>query len=124
MTELSQSLVERLSSLNPGQPCRQQVILEEIRRVILAGEAPPGTPIPLEADIEDGNRPGVTAAESTEVRELRKRNRLLVDDSSVAHGPRGTRHALGHRWAIPLPAHRSCHTSQNVTPSNTGSNAG
>jgi transposase len=28
------------------------------------------------ADIEDGARPGVTASESTKLRELRKRNRL------------------------------------------------
>ena len=43
MTELSQSsvLVERLSSLNPGQPCSQQVILEEIRRVPTAQLARP-----------------------------------------------------------------------------------
>ncbi len=29
------------------------------------------------ADVEDGNRPGNTQAESVELRELRRRNRLL-----------------------------------------------
>jgi DNA-binding GntR family transcriptional regulator len=51
MSGLSQpsTLVERLSCVNPGQPTSQQEILADLRRVILAGEAPPGTPIPLEA---------------------------------------------------------------------------
>jgi len=35
------------------------------------------------ADIEDGNRPGVTRQESKEVRELRKRNRLLEQENGV-----------------------------------------
>jgi len=33
------------------------------------------------ADIEDGTRPGVTAAESAELRELRRRNRLLEQEN-------------------------------------------
>ncbi|MDR7113734.1 transposase-like protein [Microbacterium trichothecenolyticum] len=36
-----------------------------------------------QADVEDGSRPGVTVAESVEVRELRKRNRLLEQENEV-----------------------------------------
>ncbi|WP_434219586.1 IS3 family transposase [Amycolatopsis nalaikhensis] len=35
------------------------------------------------ADVEDGTRPGVTRDESTELRELRKRNRLLEQENEV-----------------------------------------
>ena len=35
------------------------------------------------ADIEDGNRPGVTEKQSNEVRELKKRNRLLEQENEV-----------------------------------------
>ena len=35
------------------------------------------------ADVEDGLKPGVTAAESTELRELKKRNRLLEQENEV-----------------------------------------
>ena len=35
------------------------------------------------ADAEDGGRPGVTAAESAEVRELKRRNRLLEQENEV-----------------------------------------
>jgi len=35
------------------------------------------------ADIEDGNRSGVTRAESEELRELRKRNKLLEQENEV-----------------------------------------
>ena len=35
------------------------------------------------ADVEDGCRPGVTAAESAEVRELKRRNRLLEQENEV-----------------------------------------
>ena len=34
-------------------------------------------------DIEAGKRPGVTASESAELRELRKRNRLLEQENEV-----------------------------------------
>jgi transposase len=35
------------------------------------------------ADVEDGGRPGVTVAESAEVRELKRRNRLLEQENEV-----------------------------------------
>ena len=35
------------------------------------------------ADVEDGRRPGVTAAESVELRELKRRNRLLEQENEV-----------------------------------------
>lgn len=35
------------------------------------------------ADIEDGVRPGVTTAEMAEVRELRKRNRVLEQENEI-----------------------------------------
>ncbi|MCT1384553.1 IS3 family transposase [Brachybacterium sp. p3-SID1565] len=36
-----------------------------------------------QADVEDGNRPGKTREESTELRELRRRNRLLEQENEV-----------------------------------------
>ena len=35
------------------------------------------------ADVEDGRRQGVTAAESVELRELKRRNRLLEQENEV-----------------------------------------
>ena len=35
------------------------------------------------ADVEDGVRPGTTAAESAELRELKRRNRLLEQENEV-----------------------------------------
>ena len=35
------------------------------------------------ADVEDGRRPGTTAAESAEIRELKRRNRLLEQENEV-----------------------------------------
>ncbi len=35
------------------------------------------------ADIENGNRPGITESEATAVRELKKRNRLLEQENEV-----------------------------------------
>jgi len=35
------------------------------------------------ADIEDGNRPGITESEAAQVRELKKRNRLLEQENEV-----------------------------------------
>jgi transposase len=36
-----------------------------------------------QADVEDGVRPGVTAAESAEMRELKKRNKLLEQENEI-----------------------------------------
>lgn len=36
-----------------------------------------------QADVEDGNRPGLTVDQSAEVRELRRRNRLLEQENEV-----------------------------------------
>ena len=36
-----------------------------------------------QADVEDGNRPGQTVDEAAEVRELRRRNRLLEQEDKV-----------------------------------------
>ena len=35
------------------------------------------------ADVEDGNRPGTTREQSTELRDLRRRNRLLEQENEV-----------------------------------------
>ena len=35
------------------------------------------------ADVEDGLRPGITQAEAAEMRELKKRNRLLEQENEV-----------------------------------------
>ncbi len=35
------------------------------------------------ADVEDGRRPGTTTAESAELRELKRRNRLLEQENEV-----------------------------------------
>lgn len=35
------------------------------------------------ADVEDGSRPGVSVSEATELRELRRRNRLLEQEVEV-----------------------------------------
>ncbi len=35
------------------------------------------------ADIENGNRPGITESEAAQVRELKKRNRLLEQENEV-----------------------------------------
>ena len=35
------------------------------------------------ADVEDGVRPGVTIAEATEIREIKKRNRLLEQEVEI-----------------------------------------
>lgn len=37
----------------------------------------------MKADVEDGHRPGVSSSESVELRELRRRNRLLEQENEV-----------------------------------------
>lgn len=72
----------------PGSP--QQAILDELRRVILSGSAPPGTPIPL-GDVAD-----VFGVSRIPVRESLK---TLVGESLVDH-----RHQLGYTVAQLTPA--------------------
>jgi len=74
------TLVERLSPATPGRPCSQQDVLAELRRVILAGEAPPGTPIPLEAVAK------LFMVSAIPVRESLK---TLIGEGLVDHEPRG-----------------------------------
>jgi transposase-like protein len=44
---------------------------------------PSGTAERSRADVEDGVRPGVTQADAAELRELRKRNRLLEQENEI-----------------------------------------
>jgi DNA-binding GntR family transcriptional regulator len=74
------ALVERLSPVSPGKPCSQQDILAELRRVILAGEAAPGTPIPLDAVAK------FFVVSAIPVRESLK---TLIGEGLVDHEPRG-----------------------------------
>ncbi|HEX5562654.1 MAG TPA: GntR family transcriptional regulator [Nocardioidaceae bacterium] len=76
----SSPLVERLSPVSPGKPCSQQDILAELRRVILAGEAPPGTAIPLDAVAK------FFVVSPIPVRESLK---TLIGEGLVDHEPRG-----------------------------------
>ncbi len=74
------ALVDRLASSAPGQPCGQQEILAELRRVILAGEAHPGTPIPLDA---------VAKVFDVSVIPVRESLKTLIGEGLVDHEPRG-----------------------------------
>ncbi len=73
-------LVARLVSVRPGQPCGQQEILEELRRVILAGEAAPGTFVPLDA---------VAQFFAVSVIPVRESLKTLIGEGLVDHVPRG-----------------------------------
>ena len=65
------------------------------------------------AGIEDGNRPGVTTAESEELRALRRRTRLLEQENEVlrraaaylsqANLKLGQSPKWGTRWSVTLP---------------------
>jgi len=48
------------------------------------------------AEVEDGHRPGVTVAESAELRELKRRNRLLAQENEV------WRRAAAYLWQANL----------------------
>lgn len=72
-------LVSRLSSEHPGRASSQQEILDELRRVILSGDAPPGTGIPLDAVAQ------FFAVSPIPVRESLK---TLIGEGLVDHEPR------------------------------------
>jgi transposase len=56
------------------------------------------------ADIDDGNRPGVTSSESAELRELRKRNKTLEQETRSSAGRR--RSSPGRSPQNEIPAGR------------------
>ncbi len=76
----SSVIVSRLFCANPGQPTTQVEILGELRRVILAGDAPPGTPIPLDLVAQ------FFVVSPIPVREALK---TLIGEGLVDHEPRG-----------------------------------
>lgn len=59
------------------------------------------------ADIEDGNRPGLTEIERAELRELKKRNRLLEQENEVL------RKAAAYLSQANLPGKWSSRSSAN-----------
>jgi DNA-binding GntR family transcriptional regulator len=69
-------LLSQLTPVRAGSP--QQAILDELRRVILGGGAPPGTPIPL------GEVAELFGVSAIPVREALK---TLVGENLVAHRP-------------------------------------
>ncbi|MEO7060153.1 MAG: GntR family transcriptional regulator [Lapillicoccus sp.] len=82
----SSILVARLTCADPGQPSNQQEVLSELRRVILAGDAPPGTPIPLDQ---------VAAFFVVSLIPVREALKTLIGEGLVDHEPRG-----GYRVAL------------------------
>jgi DNA-binding GntR family transcriptional regulator len=76
----SSPLVERLSPVSPGKPCSQQDILAELRRVILAGDAPPGSVIPLD---------DVATALGMSVIPVRESLKILIGEGLVEQHMRG-----------------------------------
>jgi DNA-binding GntR family transcriptional regulator len=86
----STDLVTRLSTSTPGQPSSQQEILVELRRVILAGHASPGTPIPLDE---------VAKFFDCSLIPVRESLKTLIGEGLVDHEPRG-----GYRVARLTPA--------------------
>ena len=76
----SSVIVSRLSCARPGQPTTQVEILGELRRVILAGDAPPGTPIPLDLVAQFFVVSPIPMRESL---------KTLIGEGLVDHEPRG-----------------------------------
>ena len=77
---VSTDLVDRLSTTTPGQPSSQQEVLWELRRVILAGDASPGTPIPLDE---------VARFFDCSLIPVRESLKTLIGEGLVDHEPRG-----------------------------------
>jgi len=63
-------------------PVRGKHRSPRLRRISGSGVACLSTWL-AKADIEDGNRPGITESEAAQVRELKKRNRLLEQENEV-----------------------------------------
>ena len=60
------------------------------------------------AEVEDGPRPGITQAEAAEMRELRKRNKLLEQENEVLRRAaiylgQGLNPKRSTRWSVTLP---------------------
>src|SRR6478672_11865183 len=70
-------LIAALASSRPGRP--QEAILDEMRRAILSGEVPPGTPIPVDEAAE------LFGVSRIPVRESLK---TLIGEGLVDHRPR------------------------------------
>src|SRR6478672_1337503 len=70
-------LIAALASSRPGRP--QEAILEELRRAILSGEVPPGTPIPVDEAAE------LVGVSRIPIRETLK---TLIGEGLVDHLPR------------------------------------
>ncbi len=87
---LLSDFVTRLSTSTPGQPSNQQEILLELRRMILAGNASPGTPIPLDE---------VAKFFDCSLIPVRESLKTLIGEGLVDHEPRG-----GYRVAQLTPA--------------------
>lgn len=73
-------LVSRLSTTTPGQPSSQQEVLDELRGVILSGDAQPGTAIPLDE---------VARFFDVSLIPIREALKTLIGEGLVDHEPRG-----------------------------------
>lgn len=73
-------LVGRLSTTTPGQPSSQREVLDELRGVILSGDAQPGTPIPMDE---------VARFFDVSLIPIREALKTLIGEGLVDHEPRG-----------------------------------